>query len=352
MAKLKPVDFVNPYPAYSSDTSDTETLNVTVVAVQWGRQEAQAAATISALRSALVTAGGPDLVEESAYTDPQGFRNHLFLTYWFRDGAADTWRHRKDVASWTDVVRYVGVGVWVESFDTTPDRWETSYSTSDPKWGMAARMPARLEDQHSYFGSMRDRIQAAEDDGLPAPAAEPVTPGPTQGRLIEVLVPSNAVFIRSPQGWSHCPPAQRAWFEQRMLDVYQAGVDHLVSHPQETGCLTSRLTSITSPTTTLVQTTNLAWFRSLWHLEQWAHQHPTHLAILKSFGELAREFAPDVSIVLGHEVFVVAAGTGIGRYLNCHAATGLLPHAARTTDLMAPDGAAPAPSAQQRAASR
>jgi aldoxime dehydratase len=69
----------------------------------------------------------------------------------------------------------------------------------------------------------------------------------------------------------------------------------------------------------------LAWWQSLAHLEAWAHRHPTHLAILKSFGELATHFAPDVTVVLGHEVYVVPKGGARAEYLNCHERTGLLP---------------------------
>lgn len=74
-----------------------------------------------------------------------------------------------------------------------------------------------------------------------------------------------------------------------------------------------------------MQTATLAWFLSLSHLERWTHSHPTHIAIYRSFGEFAAQFAPDIHMTLGHEVYVAPEGTAM-EYLNCHDRTGLLPH--------------------------
>ncbi|WP_037672368.1 phenylacetaldoxime dehydratase family protein [Streptomyces griseus] len=110
-----------------------------------------------------------------------------------------------------------------------------------------------------------------------------------------------------------------------MAALPRCGARLVQGEPLDTGCLSIRKIDVRHPADAQVQTATLAWWQSLAHLEAWAHEHPTHLAILQSFGELARHFAPDVTVVLGHEVYVVPAGGARAEYLNCHDRTGLLP---------------------------
>ena len=65
-------------------------------------------------------------------------------------------------------------------------------------------------------------------------------------------------------------------------------------------------------------------FQSLTHLEKWAHEHPTHLAIYTRALAERTKYQDDLELRTYHEVFVLDQTTDF-RYLNCHGKTGLLP---------------------------
>jgi hypothetical protein len=102
-------------------------------------------------------------------------------------------------------------------------------------------------------------------------------------------------------------------------------MDYLRDHPEEAGSVSVRLTDVRSDVG--VQASTLAWFVSLSALERWAHTHPTHLAILEGAAALAQRFAPDMALLLGHEVYVPSGEDVVLEYANCHGATGFLPFA-------------------------
>ncbi|MDX3233839.1 phenylacetaldoxime dehydratase family protein [Streptomyces sp. ME19-01-6] len=341
MTKIRPSDFQNPYSAYSSEFSS---LDAAAVMAQIGIQY-DAGTDVQDVRDRVLHALEADAsvyqVEAGRHLDAAGYVNDVFLAYWVSRDDYHRWRAEHPLESWVQKPGERSGGLWVEALQVPACRLETSYSTQDARWGMAKNRSKELNPFHSYFGSMRDRIHDAEDGGLPATVTD-VSPAAvtSRSRLISFEVPENMCFIRSPQGWRHCPDAERDWFEEKMLPVYQAGVDYLSENPLDTGCLSIRKIDVHHPADAQVQTSSLAWWQSLAHLEAWAHEHPTHLAILQSFGELARHFAPDVTVVLGHEVYVVPAGGARAEYLNCHDRTGLLPflgHLSGTVSDLIPD---------------
>jgi hypothetical protein len=326
VTKIRPRDFHNPYSAYSSTFSS---LDEVIVMAQIGIQYlpgTDAKDVHERLQGALAAESCVYQAEAGRHVDAAGRANEVFMTYWTSDEDYQRWRAEHPPESWAPGLVERGIGLWVETIQVPARRLETSFSTEDVRWGIAESRSTQLNPFHSYFGSMRDRIHDAEDGGLPA-TVQDVSMGAviSLDRHIWFEVPENACFIRSPQGWRHCPDAERDWFEERMLPVYQAGVDYLVDNPLTTGCLSIRKLDVDFPAGSQVQTSSLAWWQSLAHLEAWAHEHPTHLAILKSFGELAAHFAPDVTVVLGHEVYVVPEGGARAEYVNCHDRTGLLP---------------------------
>jgi hypothetical protein len=73
-------------------------------------------------------------------------------------------------------------------------------------------------------------------------------------------------------------------------------------------------------------TETIAWFTSLADLERWVHDHPTHKAIFDATHAHAARFAPDMRLLLGHEVVVAPAGGAEAMYVGCHPQTGLMPY--------------------------
>ena len=203
---------------------------------------------------------------------------------------------------------------------------ETSYSNEQPDWGLADQCPVQLDEYHGYFGSMRDRIEAAEDAGLPAAQTKlPATDvaQETFERHLQVDLPDNVCFIRTVQGWQDCDDKQRSDFLETMLPVYHTGVEYLRDNPRDTNCVSARLVEMEN-TSGQVQTQTLAWFLGLVDLERWAHEHPTHHAILNGMTAFAERYDLNIQIVLGHEVYVVPAGYSHIEYSNCHPKTGFL----------------------------
>ncbi|GAA2887386.1 phenylacetaldoxime dehydratase family protein [Streptosporangium fragile] len=330
MAKNRPADFQNPYPAYSLRLPE-ELPGVTVrqLAVQHRAAE-EATAVVAGITDRLHGAHAPVTYERATHVDGLGYTNEIILAYWLDAEAEKSWGAEHPLDSWAgpELTAEGGpIGLWSETLRAPVDHFETSYSYDSPSWGLASRFPAAPNIYHSYNGAMRDRIAAAEDGGLAGEAEHLPQAGPVEpaGRHLVVTTPGNVCFIRSPQGWRQCPDDERAWFEQRVLPVYREGVEYLAGNPHETGCLSARLVDLTVSNDDRMQTATLAWFLSLSHLERWAHSHPTHIAIYRSFGEFAARFAPDIHMTLGHEVYVVPEGA-LMEYLNCHGQTGLLPH--------------------------
>jgi len=65
-------------------------------------------------------------------------------------------------------------------------------------------------------------------------------------------------------------------------------------------------------------------FQSLGHLERWAHDHPTHLAIYARAMAERKKYQDRLELRTYHEIYVLNEATEF-RYLNCHSETGLLP---------------------------
>ena len=325
--KLRPDNFQNPYPAYSSEFPGRQReVTVAQIAVQYHPESgASAAAQLSEeIRTSLGGDSGPWRSEPCTHVDNAGFCNEIFIAYWDTRKAFLTWKSAPRVREWLESVH--DVGHWLESFTCPLEQMETSYSNNISSWGLAGKLPKRLESQHSYFGAMRDRIEAAEDGGLPGVPDYPA-PGDsekdTSGRRQIVTLPENLCFIRTTQGWKNCTAEQEEDFLKSIFPIYRTGSEYLRDNPRESNCVSSRLVELTAADSQ-IQTQTLAWFLSLADLERWAHRHPTHLAILKGFGDFAERHNLEIDVLLGHEVFVLPSAMMNIEYSNCHAQTGFL----------------------------
>jgi len=324
--KLRPENFQNPYPAYSSEFPGSQhEVTVVQIAVQY-RPESTATAErlINIVRTSLNVAFGPWCSEACTHVDHAGFCNVIYIAYWDTREDFMKWKSSPQVCEWLDSVH--DVGHWLEAFTCPLGQMETSYSAKISSWGLAGKLPKRLESQHSYFGAMRDRIEAAEDNGLPGVTDYPATIDSgenTSGRRQILTIPENLCFIRTTQGWKNCSAEQEKDFLENIFPIYRTGSEYLRDNPHESNCVSSRLTELPAADSQ-IQAQTLAWFLSLSDLERWAHRHPTHLAILKGFGDFAERHNLEVDVLLGHEVFVLPSATMTLEYSNCHSQTGFL----------------------------
>jgi hypothetical protein len=325
--KLRPPDFELPYPAFTCQLFNLQPdMTLGQIALQYpgDAKPAEVSGLQRTIEQCLTGDSAPWRWERCSHVDTAGYRNDIVVGYWHRQADFAAWRRRADVLAWADELQ--PVGIWIEALTCPIPQMETSYSNAEPDWGLADQCPVHLDEYHGYFGSMRDRIPAAEDQGLPGalrslPAADMAQE--TFGRRLAVDLPDNACFIRTVQGWEDCDDAQQADFLASMMPVYHAGVEYLRDNPRAANCVGARLVEMLDPDAQ-IQTQTLAWFLGLEDLERWAHEHPTHHAILSGMGEFAERYNLDLQIVLGHEVYVVPAGCSHIEYSNCHPETGFL----------------------------
>lgn len=325
--KLRPENFEPPYPAFTCELFKLRP-NVTLgqIALQYrdGERQPALAELRQQIEACLQGVSAPWRREQCTHVDAFGYRNDITLAYWQRREDFQDWRQRADVAKWADTIH--PVGLWIEALTCPIPQMETSYSTEEPAWGLARRCPVRVDPDHGYFGSMRDRIPAAEDRGLPAeldrlPAQDLAQA--TEGRHLRIDLPDNMCFIRTVQGWRDCDAAQQDDYRQTLAPVYHAGVEYLRDNPRDANCISARLVEMLDPAAQ-IQTQTLAWFLGLEYLERWAHEHPTHHAILNGMTEFAQRYDLNIQVVLGHEVYVAPRGYSHVEYSNCHPGTGFL----------------------------
>jgi aldoxime dehydratase len=324
MAKLMPPGWEPPYPAYVSDITDA--LTVSLTAVQAPGEEEAATASLE-LRSLLAGADGLLHSEPVFFDDDKGCRNQVAISYWTDSGAFESWRSGSAVAAFFRAGHDDGVGIWLEFMSCPRDRFEINNSTKAIKWGISRHHDTHQDPVHGYYGSMRDRIAAAEDGGLPGALGRlgPRRTSETRGRHLTVELPDNLCFIRTVQGWANCFDEEREHFLKETYPVYLNGVKFLQSHPLETNCISARLVTDVGDDPRLPQTETLAWFLSLTDLENWVWNHPTHAAIFNAMFTHSKKFNFNIQVLLGHEVLVMPKSGLRAEYHNCHNTTGFLP---------------------------
>ena len=324
MTKLTPSDWKPPYPAFVVDTKQSH-LNLCQLSVQ-APTDAEGAGEVAELTGLLEGHSELQHCERAYHTDGQGFHNDILLVYWQKPDSFSNWRADKTVNEFFARNRDNEVGVWIEALSAPADRFETSHSTGAVDWGISRHHPTREDPIHAYYGSMRDRIQAAENGGLPGAIGRLNRElcAQTRGRHLSVELPENLCFIRTVQGWNACSKEEEEYFMRHSYPVYQRGVEYLRTHPLETNCISARLLTDVAQGPGQPQAETLAWFLSLTDLEAWTWNHPTHAAIFNTFMKHAEKFNFDVNILLGHEVLVPPKNGVHAEYNNCHNATGFL----------------------------
>lgn len=331
MKRNMPADWTPPYPSWSADFgADGGDSCFDYFGVQQadGHDGADAWAR---LQECLRAEDAPDLVLPSRYTDAAGRVNRVATAYWRDPARRSRWENAEPFRRfWFDPRWLQGdAGLWREAHRVPLARAETLASSmrADGFARLAAGMHGPVR-EHGYWGSARDRLPIGGSDPLdPAQAAlQPPLRQAARGRRLRVTSPANICLIRSAQDWSACGPAERETYLDMVHPSLLAGMDFLRDNPVETGCLSCRFMVETDEGGQWQDRTfGALHFLSLAHMERWARNHPTHMAIFARFHEMAKRHAFALDLALWHEVFVLEEGGIVADYVNCHDDTGLLP---------------------------
>lgn len=302
------------------------------------KNDGKGIATIKAFITTVPEAIRPSFWEVASVTDKRGAYNIAVVAYWPGAEAYQKWETESGFKSWwqSRERENEGHGWFQEILRPTVDRFETNFSNPEHPEG-AANMQEKISGQvlqHGYWGSMRDRIAAAQDDELkgehgPWPATESTDgSGRNQNSTTRVRVEGkkNLCVIRSGQDWSDTLPAERKLYLETMHPVLVTGMKYLRDEGRGDGCYAMNLWDVVdSKTHTADQerTFGLGYFNDMASLEKWSKSHRTHINIFGGFLKYAKRLNNDVSLRLFHEVYSLEQDQQFFEYVGCHADTGM-----------------------------
>ena len=274
----------------------------------------------------------PRYWEAASVTDNRGYFNEAAICYWQTGADYEAWASQSGFeAWWQDLKATPEVGWFQELFSPSLDRFETVFSDNVVPEG-AAHMRESISgeiQEHTYWGSMRDRLPASQTDHLVGakPASELASNSNARSRRIKVPARENLAVIRSGQDWSNTNPHERKLYLDTMHPVLIKGMEFLRDQGDEVGCFDCRFMDVVdkiSPEKTTDKTFGLAYFDDLKSLEGWSKDHKTHLDIFGRFLQHAAELQNNVSLRLFHEVLVLKPEQQYFEYVGCHSGTGML----------------------------
>ncbi|KAL7791418.1 heme-containing dehydratase protein [Trichoderma ceciliae] len=338
-----PANFDPPFPAYSAQfAKDVSSLVMGIIGAQFPSKTGKEEAAISKVNSFLALpaeeeAIGPAFSEWAAVTDHKGFYNVSAMAYWKSEEAYQKWTAKSGFRDWWEALdaQEQENGWFLEVFFPTMDRFETVFSSSEIPEGATHMRDGMIGPirEHVYWGSMRDRLAAAQTDALKgegwhAAPAEQTTDG-TGHESGRVRVPGkrNLAIIRSGQDWADTAPEERDLYVNTIHPVLEKGMNFLRDHGDQVGCYSCRLMEIIDPVTRKAdkdRTFGLAYFDDLASLEKWSKEHPTHLAIFAGFLKYAAQLNNNITLRLFHEVLVLKPEQQLFEYVRCHPETGML----------------------------
>ncbi|TCK25167.1 phenylacetaldoxime dehydratase family protein [Pseudonocardia endophytica] len=242
----------------------------------------------------------------------------VVVAYWDDPEAFDHWlaTHRR---AWLDGPG----GRWLEVIRPRVERYETITGRRSRPEGVA-HLAQGYSDQvleHAYWGSMRDRMPASQDEDLDDPGHLEVE---RDGDVVRVRPTGSVCLIRSGQDWSDTAGDERERYLTDIEPRLREGMDFLHEEGPDVGCWSNRyLTVLDDDGAPVERTFGLGWWRTMADLERWSESHPSHLAIFDSFVKLVAE-QRGTTIRLYHEVSVAHPDECLFEYARCHDRTGLL----------------------------
>lgn len=218
-----------------------------------------------------------------------------------------------------------------EMFFPPVERFETVFSDNRMPEGAAnlgESMSGPIK-EHVCWGSMRDRLPAAQTDMLKGAALSEkiVIDASVSTKRIRIPGRHNLAIIRSGQDWSNTNANERKLYLETMHPVLVKGMEFLTNEGNEVGCFSNRFMDVLDSNTLVADTDKtfgLGYFDDLGSLENWSKKHKTHLDIFGRFLQYAAELQNEVSLRLFHEVLVLESAQQEFEYIGCHPGTGMM----------------------------
>jgi len=318
----QPEGFVAPYDAFEPRFKALNDLLLVIFGIEVRAGDATALG--QRLLKELDRNDGPELLEHGLVKDGFGPSSQTWFAYWKSQNDYETWLSNSEIESmFADPSLLTGnLGLWREVCHISLDHNETSSSREDALTGIANLCDGlEITPTHAYWGSMRDRMVAAAQSGLEAENnTKSLALNQTMGKRVKVQAAENVCLIKTTQDLSQTNSTQRALYTTNVEPALHAGLHFLRKNPLDSGCIGMRfIEEVTSSGESGNRTVGVGYFASLEHLEQWTHNHPTHIEIMTQFGAMVEQFQGQPGLSLWHEVTVFPVGRLVGDYVNCSA---------------------------------
>jgi hypothetical protein len=147
----------------------------------------------------------------------------------------------------------------------------------------------------------------------------------SMGRRLSIAPPPGLAVIRSGVSWQDCGNEQRESYEKNVRPKLDARMKYLVERPLESSCASLRqVVGHDHKGEAMDEGYSLGIFLSLGHLEDWAKNHPTHLAIYHRAIMERKKYQEKLELRTYNEIYVLDDQALDFEYVNCHPATGLI----------------------------
>ncbi len=275
-------------------------------------------------------AGLPDHHDLAQSALPAPCEELVCIAYWRDPARMRRWLASPSFSQWRREVIGHGarLGFYLELLCPRASDVETLFSERRFE-GIAAIAngePVYGLKEHGYWGSMRDRLPAAQTSALDATGAglaAETTPTP-DGQVVVVRPHGQLAVIRSGQDWTDTTGDERAGYLDTIQPALHTAMRSLERAGPAIGCHANRLLQHVDDEGRRVEKTfGVGHWRSLSCLEQWAAADPEHLKIFGAFIAMARALGT-TRLRLYHEVMVLDVDDQYYEYVNCHPRTGLL----------------------------
>ena len=337
-----PPNYVPPFPAYCARfPTKMADLVIAIMGVQCSPPSGSDATSISKIKEFASNAPNalrPSFWEVTAVTDKKGAYNVAVIAYWPGVDLHRKWQAESGFDAWWQSPdrEHDGHGWFQEVLRPTVDRFETVFSNPEHPEG-AANMQEKISgemEEHAYWGSMRDRLAAAQDQELKGSklgsSNDKVNGEHANGSMSKrVRVPGkqNLCVIRSGQDWSDTLPEERKLYLEAIHPVLVEGMKFLRDEGRDVGCYAMNLWDVVEPKSfkaNLERTFGLGYFDDLASLEHWSKSHQTHINIFGGFLMYAKKLNNVLSLRLFHEIYVLEPDQQFFEYIGCHEETGMM----------------------------
>lgn len=327
-------------PPYSTRVARIAPDVESIVMMYFGVQSPAGAAIdpggLAVLDECLNGSGGPDHWDRANFEDQTGAHNVLTAAYWSSPSAFQRWRAESGFDGWwrSDERLVDGQGYYLEVLTPDVARLELSLFASPWEREGAAQLTEWISGdvrEHAYWGSIFDRIPAAQDEWLKPSGVVDIDTVRSRPSRTVVTPTHNACMIRSGQDWTRTSGVERSLYTDRIHPKLVNAMTHLRDAGRDLGCYSCRMVHRVDDTGNRIDKTyGTAIFRSLDHLAVWAGSHYTHEALYAAFVQTNAELDYQLKMSAYHEVAVLTREQQSYEYVNCHPQTGMLN--ALTTD--------------------